>query len=184
MYETNYQMPVMSRKDQAIRNFFSQPKFLWIGVLGLVVAFLSLFSGFVTTSIFDSPIFASEGLNMAELEQITPIINIFTAIAAFIGSIPSVLIAIAYLLLHLNAKNPAKNFKAPTTILNVIATIGFVLACVLSGFIVLILILAGSALLFMPTDNSNEAVGIFVFVFLAIFYLAFIALFIFLFYTI
>lgn len=177
MYETNYQMPVMSRKDQAIRNFFSQPKFLWIGVSGFVLTFLSLFIGPATISLLNSPIFIEKGISFSEIEQITPVMNIIMVIASLIGSVPTILNSVAYLLLHLNAKNPAKNFKTPTTILNVIATIGFVLTCIFTGLLVLIFVLAGLGLLFMPESYGEDAtIGLLAFFFMAIFYLAIIAI--------
>ena len=168
MYNTNYQIPVMSRKDQALRNFFSQPKVLALSILGFVATFFNGFSGLIAKTSIDLSAFAELGIDTSAIE---PYLNTNTSISFDIFSILS---SVAFLLFYLNAKNPRKTFKAPATILNVIAIIRFVLVCILA-----ITIIIGLIILFalgFGNGNSDDigAIAIFlvIILFLAVIILA------------
>lgn len=172
MYETNYQIGV-SRKDKALRSFFSQPKFLWLAIAGFASVLLSCFSGPLVVNGLDFNFlneFSEYGLDAAAFDAVMPVVSIFSIVFSIISSAPALLIAVAFLLFHLNAKNPEKNFKVPATILNVLALLSFILSCILAGFLVLLLIIM-AVVVFATETGEDAAFVVFILGFIAVIYI-------------
>ena len=157
MIQSPYQQNINIMKD-----FFRKPVVLLLSVFTfltlisqITVSFLNPFGAIVSR-------FLSSYLNSIGASQINVNQGIGVSPSIPLGSILTILFAVAFLLMYLQSKQEKANLSAPSTLFKVISIINVILVSLLtliSAAVVAILILVAPALQANPEYADNPAVG-------------------------
>lgn len=143
--------PVLSSNPalNVIKTIGSSPLFLALAVLLSLSAVLSIFSSVGTEDLMSNLYYyaANSGLDPSVIYSMLDFVDGSTIVGAVIGAIPSILIAVGVWMHFATSKNVQSGniSTAGMTICKVLTYISLILMCLLSAFLVVVMIIAVAA---------------------------------------